>query len=199
MLSLGHAIRRNVLAAGIHISHIHFADTYILACCCHQLEHVGDGILLAVLRAAILIIRDVHLRADTVNLGNAICLPLLYPVDERLQLLVLIPVRLKVIVVDEEHNIFRTILTGKATSLTNIFEVAHEILPVESITAYIPSSIGIISFRVLQCVVALTVITATGDSLVDEIPCLDLAFTGSHHTLDPLVHSIDEGVVTLLL
>ena len=51
----------------------------------------------------------------------------------------------------------------------------------------------------LQEVVALTIVTTTGDGLVDEIPRLDLTATGFHHTLDPLVHRIDECVVHLLL
>ncbi len=53
-----------------------------------------------------------HLCADTVNLCVpaeflTLGLPNLNPLDERLQLLVLIPVRLKVVVVDEELEVGR--------------------------------------------------------------------------------------------
>ena len=50
----------------------------------------------------------------------------------------------------------------------------------------------------LQFIVTLAVVTATRDGLVDEVECFHLAATSIHHTLDPLVHRIDEGVVTLL-
>ena len=42
------------------------------------------------------------------------------------------------------------------------------------------------------------IVTATTDSLVHQIPSLDLTVAGFHHALDPLVHGIDECVVHLL-
>ena len=50
----------------------------------------------------------------------------------------------------------------------------------------------------LQLIVAFAIITVAGESLIDEIPCLYLTVAGFHHALDPKVHRIDEGVVTLL-
>ena len=81
---------------------------------------------------------DVHLCAYTVNLGNTVGFPFLYPVDERLQFLVVIPVRLSVIVVDEEDNILGAIFACQTTCLTDVLQVAHVILPIESISADIP-------------------------------------------------------------
>ena len=50
----------------------------------------------------------------------------------------------------------------------------------------------------LQLVVAVTVISATRDSFVDEIPTLYFAVASLHHALDPQIHRIDEGVVLFL-
>ena len=50
----------------------------------------------------------------------------------------------------------------------------------------------------LQLIVAFAIITVAGESLIDEIPCLYLTVAGFHHALNPKVHSIDEGIVTLL-
>ena len=152
---------------------------------------------------SILIAADVHLRADTINLGYAIGLPLLNPVDETLHLLVVIPIRLQVVVVDKELHILRAIRTSQATSLTYVFQVAHVVLPIEIITTYIPCSIGIttwvVSCRVLQQIVTLTVVTATRDCLVHKVPSLYLTVAGFHHTLNPLVHCIHQCVVHLFL
>ena len=72
------------------------------------------------------------------------------------------------------------------------------VLPVEGVATYVPCT-ALIALRVLQLVVALTIVTTTRDSFVDEIPSLHLSFAGFHHALDPLVHGIDEGIVALLL
>ena len=145
---------------------------------------------------------DVHLRTDTIDLCHTVGFPFLDPVDQTLHFLVVVPVGLQVVVVDEEFDDFRTILTGQTTGLTNIFEVAHIVLPVESIAAYVPCSIGIsagaVGLRVLQQIVAAAVVAATADSLVHQVPSLHLAAAGVHHALDPLVHSPDEGIETLL-
>ena len=51
----------------------------------------------------------------------------------------------------------------------------------------------------LQGVVTLTVIAAARDSLIHDIPSLNLAATGLHHPLNPLAHGIYQCVMTLLL
>ena len=64
-----------------------------------------------------------HLGTYTVDLGHAISLPFLDPVDKRFQFFIVIPVRLQIVVVDEEFDSLRTIFTGQATSLTHVVQV----------------------------------------------------------------------------
>ena len=143
-----------------------------------------------------------HLGADAVNLGHSVSFPFLNPVDQALHLLVVIPIGLQVVVVDEQHDILGTILAGQSAGLAHILQVAHVVLPVEGIAAHIPCgiriAIGVIALRVLQDIVSRAIVTITTDSLVHQIPSLHLAAAGFHHALNPLVHCIDEGVVTLL-
>ena len=163
------------------------------------------------MRTAVLVIGDMHLSADTVDLGHTVGLPFLNPVHHRPYLLagtdtVLgrdVPDSFEVIVVDEELHILGTVLAGQATSLTDVVEVAQVVLPVEIVAAYVPCGIGItagvVGCGVLQRVVALTVIATAGDRLVHEIPAFHLTVAGFHHTLDPLVHSVNECIVHLIL
>ena len=58
-----------------------------------------------------------HLGTDTIDLCHSVRLPDAYPMDEAPELLVVIPVRFKIIVVDEKPErsctaIFRIILSG---------------------------------------------------------------------------------------
>ena len=91
---------------------------------------------------------DVHLCADAVDVGCAVSLPLLDPVDERLQLLIVIPVGLKVVVVDEKHDVLRAVFASQPTGLTHVFQVAHVVLPVERTASHVPCA-TVIALRVL--------------------------------------------------
>ena len=51
----------------------------------------------------------------------------------------------------------------------------------------------------LQRIDAFAVGIATGDGFVHHIPSLDFSATGFHHSLDPLVHGINQSVVTLFV
>ena len=171
-------------------THVKLRHTTELAALSHQLKHLFD-ILLAVVQFVVThTAREVHLRAYTVNLSNSVSLPFLYPVDERPELLVVIPEAFEVVVVDKELNVLGTILACKTHCLTHIFEVAHIVLPVEGVAAHIPGAIRVIAFGVLQGVVAFTVVAAARDGLVHHIPCLHLAVTCLHHAFYPLVHGI---------
>ena len=131
-----------------------------------------------------------HLRADTVNLGYAVCLPLFNPLDERLDLLVVIPVGLQVVVVNEQFNILWTILASQSVNFANVINVAQEVLPEEIRTTDIPCT-PLISIGVLQRVVVLAVVTIASNSLIHHIPGFHLAVAGFHHALDPLLHRSD--------
>ena len=148
VLFLSHVACSYFLTTGVYISHIHFAHAAEFSTFSNDLKHLGNGILLTGLSTAVFIIRDVHLRADTINLGHTIILPFLNPVDETLHFLVVIPVRLQIVVVDEEFDILGAILTGQATSLTHIVQIAHVVLPEEILAADIPCT-ALIAFRML--------------------------------------------------
>ena len=77
-----------------------------------------------------------HLGSDAVYLRHTVGLPLLYPVDEALELPVIIPVRFKVIVIDEQTErlgsaIFSIVLTRPVDHDTDIIQRSEIILPVE--------------------------------------------------------------------
>ena len=145
-----------------------------------------------------------HLGAYAVDMGNIVGFPFLYPIDERPEFLaggnavfgLKVPGAFKIVVVDEEFDALGTIMASQSAGLSHIVEVAHKVLPIEGIATDIPCT-ALIAVRVLQGVVALTVVAIASDSLVDEVPCHDFAFAGFHHALDPLVHSSDEGIVLL--
>ena len=184
------------------ITHIHFADTAEFTTFSNNLEHFSNMLLCTLLKICIIIVAYVHLSADTVNLGNTIGLPLLNPTYERLHLSIIVPIRLEVVVVDEKLDVLGTILAGQTTCLAHIVEIAHIVLPEESITAHIPCSIGItigiISIGVLQDVVALAIVATAGNSFVDEIPAFHFSVASFHHALDPLIHRINQCIVHLL-
>ena len=90
------------------------------------------------LKVDIFIATDMHLRTDTVDFGYTVSLPFLDPVDKTLHLLIIVPIGLQIVVVDEECQILRTILAGEATSLTDVVEIAQMILPIECIATNIP-------------------------------------------------------------
>ena len=158
----------NCVAVSIFITHIHLADTNQLSRIRHHCEHTGNSFFQTVERTTVFKIRDVHLCADTINLGHTIILPFLNPVDHRPDFLTgintiflcHIPCPLKIIIVDEELDILRTILTGQATSLTHIVQIAHVVLPVEIRTTNIPRT-TITLLSILQDIVTLTVIATT--------------------------------------
>ena len=139
-----------------------------------------------------------HLSTDTIDLSNAILLPTLDPIDERLNLVVVVPVAFEVIVVDEELELtivatllferLSIVLASKTNSLTDILEVAHAILPEEVV--------GIVGTSMLESIET-TVITITCDCLVDNIPSLDMTLTCFHHSCNPLIHCPDESIVFL--
>ena len=83
--------------------------------------------------------------------------------------------------------------------MTHVFKGSHIVLPEEIGSTDIPCGIRIsVGVITLQHVVAFAVITATRDSLIDEIPTLYLAATGFHHTLNPFIHCINKNIVTFL-
>ena len=92
---------------------------------------------LTFLSVRISIARDMHLRCDTINLGHAISLPILDPLNQTLQLAIVVPIALQVIIIDEEFQFLRvTIMGGKTLascsySSANIINVTQIILPVE--------------------------------------------------------------------
>ena len=59
-------------------------------------------VLLAFLYGRILIVRNMHLSADAVDPGETVGFPDSYPMNETLQLSVVIPIRLEVVVIYEE-------------------------------------------------------------------------------------------------
>ena len=83
------------------------------------------------------IARDMHLSTDTINLGHAISFPIMNPLNQALQLTIVVPIAFQVIIVDEEFQFLRVaIMVGKALAsishgCANIVEVAEIILPVE--------------------------------------------------------------------
>ena len=84
-----------------------------------------------------------HLTADTINLGNAISLPILDPLFQTLQLAIAVPITLQVIVIDEELQILRVstsiskALASCSYSSANIIKVTQVILPVEIVLGII--------------------------------------------------------------
>ncbi len=131
-----------------------------------------------------------HLAANTVNLRRAVSLPALNPLDEALQLAVLVPVALQVVVVDEELDALGTVLASQAYSCAHVVEVAQIVLPEEVV--------DIVGRSVLQGIDALAVRLTAGDGLVDHIPRHDFALAGLHHAADPLLHGPGQGVLLLL-
>ena len=184
MLSFCHTACRNTITINIIVTHVQLAHTYHLSRLRHEFEHTSNSILQTILSTFFLIKRNVHLGAYTINLGNSISLPFLNPINKRPNLLTgtdtifgnYIPSTLKVVVIDEQLHILWTIFTSQAACLTDIIQVAHIILPIEGITSDIPST-TIVTLRVLQCIVTLTIIATTRDSFVDEVPSLYLAST----------------------
>ena len=137
MLFLGHLIVSYVFASGIFITHIKFRNLAKLATFLHQLQHLDDMIFRIFLFVMISIARDMHLRCDTINLGNTISLPILDPLNQTLQLGIVVPIAIQVIIIDEEFQFLRvTIMGGKTLascsySSANIINVTQVILPVE--------------------------------------------------------------------
>ena len=79
-----------------------------------------------------------HLGTDTIDPCNSVRLPYAYPMDEAPELLVVIPVRFEIIVVDEKSErsrtaIFCLILSGLCNYDTYIILRSQIILPVEII------------------------------------------------------------------
>ena len=181
-----------------HVAHVHLRDSAELAALGDDLEHLGDVLLDVVEYLVALEAADVHLCADAVDVGHAVGLPLIDPADQALHLLVVVPVGLQVVVVDEELHVLWAVLACQPAGLTHVFEVAHVVLPVEGVAADVPRA-AVVAIGVLQQVVAVAVVTVAGDGLVNEVPGLDLTVTGFHHTLDPEVHGVDKCVVALLL
>ena len=95
MLGLSHLAgldRASPSVAAAYISHIHLAYAHQFAAGCHNLKHLGDMLLNAILVVSILKAADVHLCAYTVDLGHSVGLPFLNPVYQALYLLIIVPI-----------------------------------------------------------------------------------------------------------
>ena len=190
----------------IHITHIHFTDTNQLSRIRHHCKHTCNRFFQAAERATVFVVRDMHLCADTIDLCDTITLPFLNPIDDRPDFFTStntifghdIPGSLKIVIVDEKFDILWTIFASQTTCLAYVVKITHVILPVEVGTTNIPRA-TITLRRSLQSVVAFTIIATTTDGLVYKIPSLNLTIAGFHHTLDPLIHGLNKGVMALLL
>ena len=137
-----------------------------------------------------------HLRTDTIDLC-ACLFPLADPVDQRFELVVVVPGRLEVVVVDEELEVGRVgALDGSVSAAcsllggNHVIDIAEVVLPEEVVGRAFGS--------MLQVVEAVDVATAR-NGLVDQIPSLHLAGCSIHHAADPKVHGVGERVVLLFV
>ena len=97
----------------------------------NRVEHVQYAILLACLGRGIHIAGDMHLTTNAIHFCHAVGLPTLNPLDERFEFAIVVPITLQIIVVNEQSQILRTILSCQTDSLSGILQVAHIILPEE--------------------------------------------------------------------
>src|SRR5574344_805749 len=141
-----------------------------------------------------------HLSTDTVNLCNTVSFPTLYPCNKALEFAIVVPITFEVIVVDEKLQVARCstisleMLACTCHCCAHIVEVAEVVLPVGGIAAYVTCTTGLVALRAPESKYSLAIGITARDSLVDNIPSLNLALASSHHCANPLVHSPSKGV-----
>ena len=142
-----------------------------------------------------------HLTANTINLGNAVLLPLADPMNQTLEFLVVSS--FEVIIIDEELQLLRIstsiskALASCSYSSANILKVTQVILPVEII-------LGIIGRNCTTCgrlelVETIAILICTRDSLVYNIPSLHLALGSFHHAVNPLLQNRSKYFLLFLI
>ena len=183
MLRFGHVFCQHGSTVFIHKSHVQFGDPYQLTGCGHQLIHLYDMFFLAGLSSRIHMVRDMHLCAYTVNNCQTVCFPLFNPLNQALQLLVVVPVRFQIIIVDKQLHICRTMGAGQFHCRTYVV-LTQIILPVEVVLG--------ICFRYIACrlkvIEAVAVTICTGEWFIHHIPGQYIPFSCFHHTCNPGIH-----------
>ena len=198
MLCFSHILRLHTSAILVYIAHIEFGNLHEFTALCQDLEHLFHMIFLALLCNSISIATHVHLCTNTVNLRHTVSFPLFNPMYQTLNLLIVIPVRLQIIVVDKEFQRINTtilgiILTGSSHNNAHIVFVTQVVLPVEVILSIFCRDI----FGRLQSIESFTVITTSRNSFVHYIPSGHITASSFHHTFYPVVHGPCKGIFLL--
>ena len=171
-------------------AHVKLSDSHELARFGHKLKHLDDMLFLAPLGGRVEMIADVHLASDTVNLGDSIAFPLLNPLYEAFQFLVVVPIAFKVIVVDEKleigriPTIFLEILAGKPDRYTCEI-ITKVILPIELVR-----HVARLCSRMLEVVTLAP--RSSLDGLIDNIPIRHITLSRLHHTFHPTFHLVGQ-------
>ena len=203
MLLLSHLVEGNRSTSLILISHIKLRNLDELTCLSQRLKHLFDVALKLSLLSCITIACYVHLCTNTIDNNRLLCIrifPQTNPVDQAIQLSVLIPVTFQVVVIDKELQLrWITIVLSKALTCisygcTNIVDITEIILPVEAI--------GYIRRKSISCMLQLIESISTfltRDRLVHNIPRCNITISSLHHTINPLAHCISKKSLLLFI
>ena len=203
MLLFRQIFSHNRLSRGVIIAHIQLGNLDELTRFGHQLQHFHHMFFLFLLRIRVGRERHMHLTSDAIYPRFAVFLPFFNPMNQAFELLVVVPIRLKVIVVDEEFQLSGIAIvgskapTGSSNGRPNIVDIAQIVLPIEIVLGVIGRHSAALSR--LKVVPSVAILVFSGDRFIDNVPCRHVTVDSFHHFVNPCAHGCRQNGLFLVV